>query len=675
MPHLHTDDRTWVVTVDELVPQFFKSLRTLQDHIKKYGVIKQVVKGGNGREALYAFDSLGSKIKEEMGNPKKGEHLMDKFYREEAEVLQFFTNYNVDGAYLKSPLQKEYITNANVLIACVALKVARERERRMKGISLKGVMKTICDDATSYTKVGHTLPTSEKRFKMDFNEFLKPLEGWKFNYASCISGKVNNQNKRKVFAPELKLLNDLFAGQGKKPTRTEISRTYNGFLQGYVEVINQETGEVYEPKQFKPLSEATIINYLGSWSESIGTYAIRSGDRQKLMQQFKPYHSLRKTVFAGSIISIDDRQPPFEYAPGQRIWLYIGQDLGSEMIVACVYGKSKEGIITEFYRQLLRNYSDWGFNLPLELEAESSLNSSFKDTFLRPGAMFEHVRIEANNARGKRVEGTNRVFRYEYDKQREGFIARPFAQSESNQAGPGKKVIVPYSQIVQGCLKDIEDYNNTSHSIHKDKLRWDYFCENQHPDTKPTNWKALLPHLGYATKTTVKTGILKLQGKEFLLGVEGKISVGEQLISLMRRLEGDSVTVYWLDGNDGEVLKAIIYINDTYICDAVAKPMYSRSAAEFTDEDKQAREIMSAYVATIDGYMNRKIKSIEEVLVLDNSPKPLRKFVMPGLNRYEASDSTAEIMDTEDTNDNDDFAFIPQQQNRSSFIKSTKDRI
>ena len=120
--------------------------------------------------------------------------------------------------------------------------------------------------------------------------------------------------------------------------------------------------------------------------------------------------------------------------------------MGSEAITVWVYGTTKEGIIDDFYRQLVRNYTEWGFNLPLELEGEMSLNSRYKDTILSPGNMFKFVRIEANNARGKRIEAYYRPLRYGLEKKREGWIARPFALSEPNQSGPSEVPIIPWTR-------------------------------------------------------------------------------------------------------------------------------------------------------------------------------------------------------------------------------------
>lgn len=646
MPHLWND--IYVVTAAELAP-WYNNLDVLQKHItrhkdKTYG-IKKVCSGGNGRQLLIAYDSLSADIKNTLGDPRKPAHLMELFYSTDNGAVDFFqTHKTEDGSPLRFALQEEYITNASVLIACARLKDAREKERRSKSISLKGVMATIVNDATSFNKtlkekhqVEHTLPSSEKRFKIVFKNFLKPCGELPYNYASLISKKVGNQNSRKVTDPVLELLNDMFAGQNVKPTRTQIARTYDGFLQGYVEVLkDQQTGEMYDPKEFKPLSEATIISYLGSWSESIGNLSKRIGDRQKLIAQFKPHHSLQRPKFASSIISVDDRQPPFEYVKGQRPWFYNAIDLGSEAFTCWVYGKDKKGIIVEFYRQLVRNYTEWGLNLPLEIEAESNLNSGFEKTFLMPGRMFEHVRIEANNARGKRIERYFRELRYGNEKMREGWLARPFALNEANQKGQQEDKLLPYNDIIENCLRDIEDWNNSPHSVQADKTRWEVFMENQNPDLKPTAWAPVLYYLGYKQPTSVNVGIIRLQGGEYLLGENGKVCVGEPLIQLMRKVEGKEVDVYWLDCNERKVLKAYVFIGDQPICEAIPKPLYNRATAERTPEDAAARETMSSYVATIDGYRKMKMNSINDVIVIDNTPRTLnRKFVMPGISRPE----------------------------------------
>jgi hypothetical protein len=635
-------NNTWVVTVEDLVPIHYNTLASLKKSVsryrnKEYG-IKQVQIGGNGRKALYDFYSLDVEIQNAMGgDPKKVTNPLELFYKTDRKAVDFFTSFRFgDETALSLEYQDEYITNASVLRAAVELKMARENDRKSKGGSCKGVMTSICNDVVLFNKilktkhqVQHTLPGSEKRFKEVFREFENG-----FNYSSLIKGTHQNQNRRVVKDELLQLLNDLFATQAHKPTRTEVSKQYEAFISGYIELVNHETGELYDPKQFKALSDSTILNYLARWQDKISTYKKRSGDRQIYMGEFKTYHSLDKPTFAGSIISIDDRQPPFKYDDNNRVWFYMGIDLASECWIAAVHGKSKEGIITDFYRKLVRNFHKWGFNMPAELECELSLNSSFINTFLQEGRMFQYVRMEANKARAKRIERYFRDLRYGDEKEREGWIARHHAGTESNQAGPGKVPVIPYKTIVENSLLDIERWNNQPHSVYTDKSRWEVFCEMQNPDLKPTNWNAILPHIGYMTETSCQlNGIIHLNNDEYLLGMDGEILLGERLITMMKRVAGEKVDVYWLDDEDGKIIKAQVFLHnrDTMICEAIVKPRYNRARIEQTEKDREAMQIISAYAATIEAYGQRKAANINRIMVIDNRPEPERKFKMDEL--------------------------------------------
>lgn len=658
MPHIWNN--MVVVIKDELVPSFYNCLKTLQSEIDRYKDkdfgIKQVRRGGNGGKMLIAFDSLEKYIQDAIGDPRKVNNPLDLFYKTDMAAVAFFNNYRFeDKTGLTIKHIEEYVINASVLKAAIQLKEAREYERKSKGGSCKKILTTICNDVinfnkslrTNYNTIEHTLPASEKRFKETFKEFANG-----FNYASLISGKLKNENRKLVTDELLQFLNDLFATQAHKPTRTEVAKQYDSFLSGYIEVINPETGECYDPKEFKPLSDNAIINYLNKWEDKIGTHKKRSGDRQQYMGKFKPYHSLERPQYAGSIISVDDRQPPFKYDNlNNRVWFYNGIDLGSEAFTCWVYGKSKDGIITDFYRQLIRNYVGWGFQLPHEIECESNLNASFTNTFLLPGAMFNDIRIEANNARGKRIERYYGNLRYQYEKQKEGWLARPFARSEANQSGNTPAPVVPYDTIIQNSLKDIEDWNNSPHSVHTHKTRWEVFEEMQHPQLTPINWLAILPYLGYKTQTScMLNGIIKLNNKEYLLGLDGNVLIGEDLITMMKIVAGEKIDIYWLDGNNGEVIKALVFLRNTdrIICEAVLKPTYNRASIERTERDKNNYEIMSAYVATIEGYARRKAAQLTNLIVIDNRPKTLnRKFVIDQVKKYEPAEAEVEILEDE----------------------------
>lgn len=631
-----------VVTKEELVPTWFNTESTLKSNIQRYKNkdygIKRVSTGGNGRQMLIAYDSLPPEIKKGLGDPRKSDHVLEKFYNTDPGAVDFFTTFtfDCDGTGLDIEHQEKYITNASVLKAVIKLRDDREQCRRSMGGSMVGITQTLLDDTQSFQKtlekkhkVKHTLPPGLKQFSKVLKDFQS--EG----YVSLISGKHKSANALKVTELTIELLNNLFSGQSDKPTATKIHRQYSSFLDGYTTVINNNSGEIYNPKDFKKLSDATIKAYMAQWSNKIGNYAKRSGDRQKLMGQFKTYHSFEKVKFAGSMISIDDRQPPFKTLAGNRIWFYNGIDLGSEAFTCWVHGETKEGIITEFYRQMVRNYAMWGFNLPHELECEMSLNSSFRETFLREGAMFQKVKIEANNARGKRIERYFGELRYRIEKERTGWLARPTALSESNQSRVPIEQIprVPVDDIINGCLQDIENWNNEFHSVHTNMTRWEVFEQMQHPNLKPTNYLAILPHIGLRTVTSCNVGIVRLNNDECLIGYEGKVASGAKLIQSMKLIEGKEVTVRWLDDNYKGILKAFAYLGTEMICELVRKPRYSRADLEKTDEDRNAEEIMSKYDATIQAFGRSQKAKLDNITIIDNTPSRPKTFIMPNLKR------------------------------------------
>jgi hypothetical protein len=78
-------------------------------------------------------------------------------------------------------------------------------------------------------------------------------------------------------------------------------------------------------------------------------------------------------------------------------------------------------------------------------------------------------------------------------------------------------------------------------------------------------------------------------------------------------------------------MKALVYVGDQFICEAIKKPTYNRAKLEQTPADLENRELISKYVATVEGYAKKQKSSIEKVIVIDNTPARPKTFVMPGL--------------------------------------------
>ena len=662
MPHFHTHNKA-AVTVDELVPSWFGSYDGLYKQIQRNkdypSAIRRLQRGGNGRQMLIDYDTLPLEIREALGDPRLCENILEQYYKIDEEAVVFYEKYErlVFGK-LTNEERERYIVNASVLKAVDRLKSERKNSRFLKGSSEKrtencdSLLTSIFNNVTDFQKVlkskfntQHTLPKNQRRLTAKLNEFKKN------GYISIVKdadGKSRG-NARKVCQQTIELLNNLFSGQKHKPDFTEVNYQYSCFLEGKIKIHNNKTGELYNPEKFKELSDSTVYNYLTKWRSRLATSHRRGNDRQRLMGIYKPHHQMDRPKFAGSLLSIDDRQPPFVYNDkGDRVWFYMALDVGSDCFVSWVHGKSKEGIIIDFYRQLLRDYHRYDVSLPHELECESSLNSSHKDTFLMPGRMFQKVKIEANNARGKYIENRFSQLRYGAEKKIEGWQARPFAIKESNQTNGKPRKSISYNEIVEQVEAGISEWNNSPHPDFPEKSRWEVFMEKQNPNLSPTNYLSTIYHLGYESKTSVNAGHIKFRYDKYLLGEDGEVAMGDRLIELMDKIEGKRVTIKWIDDVDGNVMKAHIYHNDKYICEAVPPPRYQRAVIEQTEDDKAKRAIYSSYVSTIERYRKEVRHQLEDISVFDdNSSKTLNnKFSIYKTNKKETrEDEEVEVID------------------------------
>lgn len=618
----------------------------------------------NNSEPLVTWESVPQYIKdlvvEKFGHPKEASKLslLEQNYVRDAKAFDFYSAYKKsNGEFLTDKFIQEYTANASVLNAMHAVLTDKIGLRKALGGKTTGLHADMVRVIYSYKdKWEHTLPNSERLIRFYYKPYIKD------GYEALISGKIDNDNSRKVDSFIVKFLNTLFAGQSHKPTMTEVAQQYKAFRGGYIEdIINSTTGEVYDykDKRFKDLSHSTITNYLREWENKIGTYAKR-GDNIRTVQLFKPSHRFQQTMYAGSIISVDDRQPPFYYnSDKDRVWFYKGIDLASGCWIAWVHGSSKEGLILDFYREIVRNYHEWGFNLPYELECEMHLNSAFTDTFLKEGAMFSKVKMEANNPRGKRIERHFGHLRHEAERRLEGWVARPFAKLESQQKAnedySGKIKVIPYENIVENVNHVLVSENNSPHRERKDLTCWEHFCSMQHPELRPTNYRGFLHFLGYKTKTSCNVGMIRLNNGEYWLGENGKVAAGPNLINMMKQVEGEELDIYWLDTHEGSMIKALVYLRNTdqYVCEAVPIPSYSRASLERTDEDERNKDIQDKYVSTINAFMRSQKRDIDKVQIIGMPTKVMNnKFRLPGTKQTEIVETQdAEILDNTDFED------------------------
>jgi hypothetical protein len=652
MPHYYNN--TLVVTAEELVPKFYKTIAylsvKLSRHEKKgYGLRRARTAGGKNQTLLIEFDSLQPWIRDSIGDTRILDNSLETYYVENAEAYRYYSNANgntvaesiesgfiyPDGSHLKPHTISQLTINASVMLAAVKLYEARKTDWISKNKALRSLLSSVHDDVVKFNAVlnktdeegnqgaGHKLPTTYPRFKESFEAFATATVPF-YTLISDAEGKTK-LNAQKCDEAHQELLNNMFAKSEGKPHFAKVHEQYKSFRAGDLEITNQITGKEYQPSDFEDLGKSTIKYALNKYSNKLGNLAQRSGDNQRLQTATIPYYSFERPKLAGSLISIDDRNPPFWYDKNRsRMWFYIGLDVASGAITCFVHGKDKKSLIVDFYRQMVRMYAAMDWRLPHELEAELSLNSTYKETLLKPGAMFQATHIIPNNARAKRIEREFGKLRYEIEKEREGWIARPFAKSEHNQSGSDKTKIIPYPQLAMQCIMDIKKLNELPHPTMPELTRWEYAQKFQNPDLKETNYKEILKHIGFTQKSSCKVGRVELKSKKWLIADNGAICTGEALLQKMELIEGQRLndnqyTLRYLDDVHGNVLKAMIFEQGRYVCELIEEPKPQKATVERTDKDVELLAIHAAYQKTILTFQKLRKNTLKPVLIEDIS--------------------------------------------------------
>ena len=177
------------------------------NNLVRRGKVTQVVKGGNGRVALYDVESLPLKWRTEVYKrwPDLKEQVESKEFIDTVEpdgaALDFYQTYKLaDGRHLPDDKVLEYASNAAIMNAfrrCWEAHVSKRQRTGKKAVAAKefwaraaAALPRLAD------RFPHSLPGSPRRLSMKCAEYV--CEG----YACFISGKFQNGNAGKVLTEE-----------------------------------------------------------------------------------------------------------------------------------------------------------------------------------------------------------------------------------------------------------------------------------------------------------------------------------------------------------------------------------------------------------------------------------------------------------------------------------------
>jgi hypothetical protein len=519
-------------------------------------------------------------------------------------------------------LAEEYTANASVLMAVKSLQADIRLLKRVMGGS-KVVRWEQLASAISYYKqeVGHTLPQSAPRFRKALREFDE------HGYESLISKKFGNQQTRKVDRDTLYLLLAL-DNDDTRPYNSTVAERYNNFVEGLLTVYNPETGELYDPSKYKSLSETTVANYL-STPEAKALRGKVHDDYQTWRGKNQPFVLRKRPTMSLSKISLDDRDLKLKVNWREQgiseivsLKIYIAYDLASQAIIGYSFsGKKRHDIFIGCLRSTFRTLLSNNLPCPYEAEVEQHLVSDFKESIMRPGALFpEPYFLAPGNSQAKGAEHMNRLFKYQTEKEYIPNTGRHYARLDANQTNEEKSFdehndrfkakVWAYEDAVAFYEGLIYEYNHSPHSntaYWGGRTRWEVLMESVNPQLAAIDTHKLATLIGEHRSTSVRRGHIKANYRSFALSPEG--------VGKLKSRDG-KVDAYWWEQVEGEMGEVHIYEGGRYIETAEEICRVNEAKAEQTDEDRhllhQQLQRVKAYDAHIAERLPGKARLLKE---------------------------------------------------------------
>lgn len=636
---------------EELAPIMSESCYKQLIHRKKVKVVRKGI--GRGVSALVSVESLPEKYKE---------LVTQKYGNMETEMLRnwFGSHWEVDpeaqswyslhrlpsGKPLESEQQKEYTLNASAIKAVIRLL----NDVRMKRAVMQGsrVMWEEMSGAISFyqKEFGHTLPTSVSRFKKKVMDFQAK------GYASLISGKFGNQNTRKVNVNIERLVLSL-AIMPNKPWNSDVWCMYSDFVNGNLEVIDPQTGEVYNPTDFldkngKPLklSKSTINNILNQ-PKNQALINKSQMSWSTFMHSQRPHVHRHAPEFSFSKISFDDRDLPRKLKDTKaRPKAYYAYDVASQCVVGFAYNRNKNvDLVVDMFRNMFRMIERNGWGIPAQVEVENHLMSQWKEGFLKAGVVFPFVRFCAPlNSQEKRAEHFNGAKKKSVEHRNHLGIGRFYARNEKYRT-ESKKIsdelndtyedqeYYTWEQLITEDMMDVREFNNSPHPNQKKypgMTRWQVLVGNMNPNLQPLDKAMLYRFIGEQVSTSIRrNSYCRILYKDYWLSSP----------EVLDRLEPNNLKVdaYFLPDDNGEIGDIYIYQNGNLIDQLKDVGTYNEALAERTDEDESIMTEQNKLISKFDAMMKREaIKPV--VTMKKKAAEQIREAVAKPVEQSESEE-------------------------------------
>lgn len=588
--------------------------------------------GGPGRPALIAYDSIPEQYKKliesQVGNVQrtaKVSQFVDAIIPDR-DAAQYYYSFKLpDGRNLPESRIREYVTNATLLNA-----ISRIMARRMTRLSANGVGLTrLWEDVASIVEqlkdeYPHSLPSNHRRLKERHTTYLRD------GYIGLVHKGYCNDNSRKVSADMERLILSLYS-LPNKPFSSSVHDMYLQFLGGTLEVVDYDTGEIFDRNDFFDdkgvpiiVSESTIWNYINNPKNRVIVDRVRSTGYE-YNNMHRPHHHRHLPNYSLSKISMDDRDLPRKMADGTRVKAYYAYDVASGACIGASYSRYKDkALFIDCMRDMFRFVKNNGLGMPMEVEVEHHIVSKFKDDLMKAGIVFPFVRwCNPGNSQEKHAEHSNKAKKYGFEKKYQDGIGRFYARLEANRPkiektwdDDGMKIkekVFTFEQLIADDRYTIEKYNNSKHpnqKLYPEMTRMDVFLKRSNPQSADIDEALLMRYIGEKTDTSLRRSqYVTVQYAKYMLPSPEVLS----------RFKPNSYNVqaYFLQDEDGDIPRVYLYQDDEFICACNKIATYNTATAEQTEKDQAAFVNQSKYVSQFDKMTKDGKASLARVRVME----------------------------------------------------------
>jgi hypothetical protein len=576
-----------------------------------------------GYEAL--LDEHKQKVVNEIGNPYElivREPVL-ALIKNNPAAYSFFNSYTYNGGERLPFKRIVQYTRAEAILTFINTYTKVSDIRRMFGMNAPAFYTHLTNIVRCEIEAGKKSDYEgynqlDGKFPYSYVKLIKRAKDYmqSGSFQFLIHPNYGNDFRLKVGKETEELLNNIYV-MNHKPNYTQVHKIYTEFLEGKIGLVNEDTAEIYNPAEHKPISASCVYTYVAAWENKVVTHKRRSSDKIGYNDTYRPYASLQNPDYAGSIISMDDRDLPFKTNNGIRVKAYLAMDVASECFIGYSFHNTDKdmGLVLDCFRNMYQYLKVNNYNQPAEVEVEQHLMSTFKDGLLKEGNLFPYVRYaQAANPQEKSIERAFRRMRYGIDKQNEGWIPRPFARDEANQSRTEDDIKVSYTseEVIELATNNIRIWNNQLHPDQKKNkglTRLQVWEQKQNANLLPIDWPRLSKYLGVHTVSSVNRGEIRAFNNLYLLPTMQDVSKLDN---------GKELHCYAMQGADGSIDTMYVYKDDTYILTASKKQKWQKARIERTDADSAAMIAQQSYTAAFDKTVKTKKAALQNLIVVNN---------------------------------------------------------